>query len=63
VVDFLDHAQTSTFNPTRSVYPMSILRKPEEPKVEGDEIVISRPEEQPEPPTEERKKLPKTKWF
>jgi len=45
---------------------MSIFRKPDEApevaavpetRVEGDEVVL------PQPPKEERKKLPKTKWF
>jgi len=41
---------------------MSIFRKPEEQqdvpetRVEGDEVVL------PEPPKEERKKLPRGKW-
>ena len=43
---------------------MSIFnRTPEEPRVEGDEVVLPPSEEQPNPPKEERKKLPKTKWF
>ena len=43
---------------------MNIFRNSEEVppvQVEGNEVVIPQPDDQPQP-KEERKKLPKTKW-
>jgi len=43
---------------------MSIFRKPEEVppvQVEGNEVVL--PPSQDDQPQQERKKLPKTKWY